>query len=1624
MQTNNRANIFAFLPYIKLTIAICCLTLSTTLFSQVLISPNKIQFQYTGHVQAWEVPSCVFKIRLEAWGAQGGSSLLCTSNPDSHTTVQNDGGLGGYVTGEYDVTPGQKLYIYVGGQGAVGASGIFDGGFNGGGDGGLFGGGGGGASDIRTIIKDLDYRILVAGGGGGGNSGGPDAGTGGAGGGLIGHQGIQLFVFGPGGGGGTQVFGGAPGGSGGEMGLWGIGGSGGEGDDQFHIAGGGGGWYGGGSAYASGGGGGSSNLGGLHYTLTNASTQDSVHTGNGLIHISLINAEDCASCPMTCANLVNVAMSANECYTSLSPEDVLVKLKNQCTTFGFNVTLSYPFGTHVLNGNDVDRSHVNYTMVYTVSDGVSNSCWGYIKVEDKSAPILSCHGTQRVSCYQLATLLSIKTQVIDNCSANNKASIENLLFTDFGCDNVLGIGRINRTLRATDAWGNSSSCSDTIFILKDSIKNTMDPDFITLNCKLTCKTDDATAALLESDYEDIFFSKDPASQYYPSPELLIRLQQSDTFNSSKSCIPDQLKLVPFIYDSVFVWKDGEYVKELQRVNQYPFKSGYCKIITSYNDEVIPTCGGGSSFKIRREWRIKDWCTDEEKTIIQYIEIADKNAPTLFLPNGGSDARDDRLVYRAFVEVHSCYATVDLKALVVEDCSSDLVQQFSVVYDEVGHPGTKVVQSGNLPGKVKLPAVPGVYGARCFPIRVTVTDACYNHLDTVIQVCVLDETPPEVLAHEATRVTVDPTTCWSRIYAKDLDNGSHDNCCDVLHFAVATMDSIESANKYVYDAIIAQCGWADYKASQEYYDFYIEDYISSYIFKDYVDLNACGTYRVVLRVWEACGIPRYDPHIWPCSEHLWYMYNVGYPRSHYRADHNLNFGFSVNADYSKFKAPKDCNWRYPLIFCDPLLKDWFAIAGLDDYHTAYIGAGAAELCNFSFYWPRLGQMTAGNNFGSNIAPGNTCSRMLHKDAMVMVTVDDKTPPVADNPDDIFWYCDNVSSLQAGQYEYAQCLESDGCTDTKGNPYNEIECRIENDGILSDTVDPTGKPFGWYGCNLYAPNHVDEHGVAFPCLNNEYSWSPVYCHSWLCLDSLDQAGQINPYTLFSMPSFKNGSPTQSAGKGRFWIWDNCHLDTSSLKIKDTSILDKCGNGWLSRTWTVADQCGNKVTVDQKIVVKHRSDFEVVFPKDITLTCENGASLTNDIIGKPIISDDECELVGITFTDELFDIVPDACYKIIRTWKLIDWCKYEPNNHQAGRDVIVDDRLVADTLNRPCVYRNVKDNGDGIVQYVQIIKVVDHTPPMATSRDTIICINDVSCTSPFVQIPCQATDNCTDQAHLAFRWELDENPSAADLAAKKYNPASIDKKSASSIQYFTGTRPIGTALVHVIAADKCGNEDTTTFVLTVKDCKKPTPYCFNGIATVIMPSTGKLTLWASDLNAGSYDNCTLSKDLRFSFSSDSAQHSKEYSCTDMPNGRDVTLPISIYVWDNAGLSDLCNTYILLQDGIGNVCPDVNGLTGGGLKNPHVINKVDFDGNTLTNHPNPFHVYTIIDFTLPQDLQYTITITDLSGRKIMHYDAIGNKGMNHFTIHPADLKGAGLYFYTLETSTISITKKMILTN
>jgi hypothetical protein len=233
-------------------------------------------FTYTGGEQEFKVPSGVTSVHVEAVGGAGGVGGHFFS------PVGGSGGVGAVVSGVLAVTPGNTLYVEVGGNGEPGLfagepEGLGLGGFNGGADSagihepGL-GGGGGGASDVRTVSRaeaatTLGSRLLVAAGGGGGGAGQclSATGSGGAGGNAEepGGSGSECSNSGGGAGAGTSTEGGEGGpagefGSNGNMGIVGEGGT-----DAEAGGGGGGGLYGGGgggSGGNAGGGGGGSNL--------------------------------------------------------------------------------------------------------------------------------------------------------------------------------------------------------------------------------------------------------------------------------------------------------------------------------------------------------------------------------------------------------------------------------------------------------------------------------------------------------------------------------------------------------------------------------------------------------------------------------------------------------------------------------------------------------------------------------------------------------------------------------------------------------------------------------------------------------------------------------------------------------------------------------------------------------------------------------------------------------------------------------------------------------------------------------------------------------------------------------------------------------------------------------------------------------------------------------------------------------------------------------------------------------------------------------------------------------------------------------------------------------------------
>ena len=1250
----------------------------------------------------------------------------------------------------------------------------------------------------------------------------------------------------------------------------------------------------------------------------------SLDLGNFEMRTNLVSRGPAAECILACHDDVTISLNST-CNRIVEPGDVLAGYDPiSCQDLILMLEYPYPHYNDLYPArNIVDASLVGETMIYKVIDPYTNNyCWGNIKVEDKYPPQMLCQNVT-VSCLNLDEQVHAVT-TSDNCRLYGDPRVDILSMKwvgyDCGVDSTF-LGYVARQTRVTDVWGNYRLCSDTLFVWKETLDSLVCPPDTLIDCTTEVVRNGKYVELLWNTGKDgdtyldtegfahPWPTKDDG--YFPAPKLSsVDITQPDAY-----FLPERTDAGP-----VFNQKSK------------------CQFIAEYEDFVIPTCG--KSYKIRRVWTIYDWCTLTDTQCVQWFKMVDTSGPALDLDyisnlDGGNCGNLDVLRYATLVnkaisspayllceviesgsDAHDCKSTVtltDSRKYVEKDCDDVLEVLYEVEYLDPSHPGKTILQQGKItPGGTAHIYLPD--GWHC--VTYTIRDRCWNETQLLQGVSVFDNTPPTPVCDEITQTTLDPDSCWARIYAKDLDDGSHDNCCDQLHFAVASMDSITYWRDHWHDYIVNCVGHYTYLDNQQYYDDLIEEWINVFVFDDYIDVTECGNEMLVMRVYEACGQPLYDNHLFYGGEHEWYWWNLS-------SDFASFYLWRLN-DYIHYGDPR------PGLICDEKFQGGIGwdnpLYGLGcpyqiNEHAPYL----EPLCSIAFN-PTSAQTEwesrVAQPYGSEtqvtltlMATSRWHFPHLYNDCMIEVLKDDKQPPVVQAAPDITVYCDGVPyqgvitvggtrvHWDGASFAHDICSEPDdllsNCPSVSDIYAPAIYCvKVPWDSeygyyhgaACEDNYQYTGKP----SCDDYS-DWYDTH-----------SWQPTYCRVWLMLDIYDREEGAKP----------NAREYFDATANDWLISDNCWYPDVEETVEGS--LNECGVGTLYKTITATDKCGNQSSDRQTLHVVSRSDFEVVFPSDVLAYCdEDGLNLaaTPEGAGYPEISDDDCELIGVTFSDEKYDIVEGACYKILRTWKIVDWCVYSPDLHQHYPDIIVDDRLVA-SEDRCCVHRNLKDDGDGYITYLQVIKVIDDNAPVVTCNELPEgCIYDANCDeTPVTYDLGSATDICTPASDLRYRYFV--KPYEKNVpAAYVYGEGHV----------LSGTYPVGTHGVCLIASDLCGNEDTCYTTFTIRDCKKPTPYCYNGIATVIMPSSGSVDIWAIDLDAGSYDNCTPKDKLRFTFEPVNPDEDPLYDPEMRSSYRTLTcdnigqISVTIYVWDEEGNYEFCETYVLVQPG-SDACPDIS--------------------------------------------------------------------------------------------------------
>lgn len=475
------------------------------------------------------------------------------------------------------------------------------------------------------------------------------------------------------------------------------------------------------------------------------------------------------------------------------------------------------------------------------------------------------------------------------------------------------------------------------------------------------------------------------------------------------------------------------------------------------------------------------------------------------------------------------------------------------------------------------------------------------------------------------------------------------------------------------------------------------------------------------------------------------------------------------------------------------------------------------------------------------------------------------------------------------------------------------------------------------------------------------------------------------------------------------DNCPGWVVTELEPDTDNINDCGAGFFVRRFEVTDAKGIKSdTCEQAITLHQVHDYWIKFPADAEANCGTPSPDT-------IMTDEgACDLLAISVKDEFFLASDDECYKIFRTYSVINWCEYDGESDPVvvNRDedcdglpgdediyVIVKTRKETDpcadyygeepadyyqhvwydrdndpfnllpekeTKGYNCEYETnpfgfwkevipVTENepknedtdgypndyyGDhcedmasvGYWQYTQVIKVYDNVSPVVSWEDQ----------GPFCSYSSDLDNGCP--ADVTLNFSILEECTPDDLTITLYLDANADGVIDSEVTDLlsgtypdytvSGSFPIGQHSLGVSVDDGCGNKTGVNIPFEVTDCKAPTPICLNGLAVELMPvipaadvdgdgtlDDGAMTIWASDYIASPAYDCsgevTYSINRSIGGVPDPDNTSITLTCSDPPN----TL-IQIWAYDEAGNSDLCETYVLVQDNM----VQCNGVAGSG--------------------------------------------------------------------------------------------------
>ncbi len=449
-----------------------------------------------------------------------------------------------------------------------------------------------------------------------------------------------------------------------------------------------------------------------------------------------------AQCTLACLDQVNVSLpSADACEVEILPDMVL-----QSTCAGATVEIEG------LMGAIVDAPG---TYTVKVIDPVSgNECWGNLLVEDKEAPVLTCPIDFTISCADPSDPASVAEAIEEEMMTNlgtvgqgsgsfngpenallwglmvAECSDYNLSFSDQYIDGGCDGDTIRRTFIAIDENGLTSTCTQEIFLMPESLTDLSLPsDYDCFSATAVC--------------DDVILTYGVVTK-----EFVLACDGAGTeWNTLDNGLPSP-------YDKVV--EDG-----VIPGTGTPGGLECGTLQTGYEDIVIDICDdecdqSSQSFKVVRQWTILEWCTGATITHNQIIKVLDTVPPTF---NELPDVTISTTLW-------DCSASYELPSDAdIDNCSNEISVNYraaeGVITNGVLYLADNAVTSDSLP----------------IEVYVDYSDCCGNIATDTFDLYVYDHIPPVPVAdaHTVVSLSIEQEEGLTKVYAESFDDGSFDNC---------------------------------------------------------------------------------------------------------------------------------------------------------------------------------------------------------------------------------------------------------------------------------------------------------------------------------------------------------------------------------------------------------------------------------------------------------------------------------------------------------------------------------------------------------------------------------------------------------------------------------------------------------------------------------------------------------------------------------------------------------------------------------------------------------------------------------------------------------------------------------